>query len=69
MSIASPEPYSERVRLAQIIGDSRKLLDRAPLELGPADVQVRHLAARVGALEATLAMLADSAEIVASEGQ
>ncbi len=67
MSAASPEPYSERVRLAAIISDARELLVPVPVESAPADVQVRQLAARVGQLEATLAMLADSAEIIASD--
>ena len=51
MSTANPEPYSERIRLAEIIADARKLLG-APVISYPS---------RIGQLEAMLKMLADSA--------
>jgi hypothetical protein len=53
MSTANPEPYSERIRLAEIIADARALMARAD----PGET----LAQRCGQLEATLKMLADSA--------
>ncbi len=59
--------WDEKRRLAQIIADARELLAPSPLVPAPADEQVRQLARRVGALEATLKMLADSAEIAVSE--
>ncbi len=61
--------WDEKRRLGQIIADARALLAPAPLEPGPADVQLRQLARRTGQLEATLKMLCDSAEIVASGSQ
>jgi hypothetical protein len=51
--------YDERIRLAMLIADARRLLARPPSE-SPAN-----LAVLCGQLEATLKMLADSAEIVA----
>jgi len=61
--------WDERRRLAQIVADARALLIPAPLAPAPADVQLRQLARRTGQLEAMLAMLADSAEIVAGESR
>jgi hypothetical protein len=55
--------WDEKARLGQIIGDARKLAAR-PV---PEPAYVNSWAERVGELEATLKMLCDSAEIVASE--
>ena len=49
--------YDEKIRLAEIIGDARKLLAEADSEVG--------LPRYCGRLEAMLKMLADSAEIAA----
>jgi hypothetical protein len=56
VSTANPEPYDEKIRLAEIIADARKLLARVnstpTADLGPSDI---------GEMEAMLRMLADSA--------
>jgi hypothetical protein len=56
------QPYDERVRLAEIIGDARKLMAKvngmSTADVGPSEI---------GELEAMLDMLCGSAERVASD--
>ena len=54
-------PYDEKIRLAEIIADARKLLAQ------PAQATILGCPERCGELEAMLKMLADSAEIVAGK--